>query len=269
MAVNKITPEFIGWCAKNVGMEQGSNDWRFAHRVLSADPKKYQKRVHQLGYRGLNSVLDAGSGFGQWSLALAKANDSVIAFDADPVRVDFLRLVCRELEIENIEVHHDTLGSFIVPDSSVDGVFCYGTIFLGDWLGALSRFHDALRPGGLLYVNANDIGWYLYLRETRHNATFDYKPGDSLLEAACETLSHRKGLRHEGKHLIISPSELRKALVEIGYERIVQDREGLINRPRFMRLIRKDGGFLLGRYKGFIAVHEALSIAQKSRICHD
>ena len=48
--------------------------------------------------------LDAGCGFGQWSLALASLNERVNACDVSQLRVDFLSDMVRQLDVTNVVI---------------------------------------------------------------------------------------------------------------------------------------------------------------------
>src|SRR3954454_24056465 len=45
---------------------------------------QFRQRVDMIGFAGAEHVLDAGCGYGQWSVALAEANARVSACDRDP-----------------------------------------------------------------------------------------------------------------------------------------------------------------------------------------
>jgi len=59
----------------------GQNAAAFLERVYGGGFEKYSTRLSQHGFRGFCRVLDAGCGFGQWTLALSWMNQSVEAVD--------------------------------------------------------------------------------------------------------------------------------------------------------------------------------------------
>lgn len=242
------------------GIAQESNDGQFLLRVFSGRPTRYIKRIRRLGFEEKKSVLDAGSGFGQWTIVLAQMNQSVLAFDASPVRINFLDSLLQELSIKNVQTSVCSLPDIPLEYHHVDGVFCFGTIFISPWIASLEKLSSTLAPGGTLYVNANDIGWHLYLYETMRNKTADYNPGESLLDSLARTRAYKNGDETPDLkgQIIISRPELRQKLEELGFASIRQGRDGQTQQG-FVRGRFLSPRLFPARYKGFDAVHEALA----------
>lgn len=68
----------------------GHNDRLFLQRIYADGLDKYTDRLQAIGFAEHEHVLDAGCGYGQWSLALAGMNQAVSACDISPLRVNFL-----------------------------------------------------------------------------------------------------------------------------------------------------------------------------------
>ena len=170
----------------------------FARRVFSRSVESYAARLAQYGFSGRGAVLDAGCGFGQWSLALATTNASVESCDIQDERVDFLRELARLAAVENLRATRGDLAALPHPDASFDAVFCYGALFLTPWRESLGELMRVLRPGGILYVNANGFGWYKHLWTTQHNRTVGYEPRLQAARALLNTWRYDRGEPAEG-----------------------------------------------------------------------
>ena len=62
------------WVANNREQITG-NDAAFLSRVYQTGLTKYQERLRAISFYGLRHVLDAGCGFGQWTLSLSGLNE--------------------------------------------------------------------------------------------------------------------------------------------------------------------------------------------------
>jgi SAM-dependent methyltransferase len=122
----------------------------------------YDERIRWLGLDGLDVVLDAGCGIGQWSVALAAANGRVEAVDIDTGRLLVAGRMHEAMGVENVTIRNAPLERLPLPAASVDGIFCYGVFMFANMPQALAEFARVLRPGGRLYLNANATGWYVY-----------------------------------------------------------------------------------------------------------
>lgn len=236
------------------------NDGQFLWRVFSGGPQRYVRRLRRLGFEGKNSVLDAGSGFGQWSIILAQLNDQIFAFDSDPKRVAFMDSLLKELGITNVTTAVGKLPDIPLGYPMFDGVFCFGTIFLSPWKTSIRNLASALEPGGHIYVNANYLGWQLRLYETKPNEAEDYSPEESLLDSLKKTSTYK----NEGKvdstrgHIIITRAELKRECEAIGLSSIRQGPDGAVSSGfanRRFRITR----FFPRSYKGWDTVHEVLA----------
>ena len=107
----------------------GPNDYNFVNRVFKNGINTYISRIKQYEFCGKQKVLDAGCGFGQWSLSLAHLNKEVYSCDADQLRVNFSQSMFRELGVENIITKQSVIDCLPYPNDYFNVVFCYGVIF--------------------------------------------------------------------------------------------------------------------------------------------
>lgn len=200
-------------------------------RIYSDGLKKYEDRIVQYGFKGFEHVLDAGCGFGQWSLVLSDLNKKVSSIEFQKNRVNSAKEIAKELNKENIDFTQGSIENLPYGDGSFDAVFCYGVLFLTDWKKSLSEFCRVLKPNGKIYVNANGNGWYYNLIINEHNKTIDYNPREYAIDAFLNTerYNNNKKLYKSGHDVIIEKTEIRSEMKHLGFTDIQIDGEGKIN----------------------------------------
>lgn len=188
------------------------NDANFARRLFSGDLTRYRARIEQFGICSSDTILDAGAGFGQWSVAFSEVAKSVHAYEVDPKRVEFLDWMASHLKIQNVIARQGCLEKLPYPSNMFDFVFAYGSVFLTDWKVSIASLIKTLKPGGRLYMSLNDIGWYLYLWESEHNKDQIYDPKGDIPRIFQNTLAYDRGLPlvrgQEDSHSIITQQKL-------------------------------------------------------------
>jgi len=234
----------------------GDNDRAFLRRVFSRDLDVYRRRLQAIGFVALDCVLDAGCGFGQWTLALAELNDHVSSIDLRQSRIAVLKDILRHLGINNVAAHAGRLEQLPYPDGSFDSVFCYMALFYTDWLAALDELTRVLKRGGRLYVTANGIGWYMHLWSNRPNAAPDYDPRDVVARTFADTVAYERSRRPPTTQIIIEPQVLIEALEERGFTILDRGDEGTIHAAPDAPAPQP---FFSGSYFGQVGCYEILA----------
>lgn len=126
-------------------------------------PGYYAARLRALGLEGLDLVVDAACGTGQWTVALAGLNARAEGVDIDAGRLLTARELARAMNAANCAFSHARLEELPYPDGTVDALFCRGAFMFSDTARTLSEFRRALRPGGLAYLDANGPGWTAHM----------------------------------------------------------------------------------------------------------
>lgn len=241
----------------------GHNDYLFLERTFGEGLGKYVDRLRSIGFTGKGKVLDAGCGYGQWSLALAEMNETIESCDITPSRVQFLETLAVHLNVTNLTVKVSTINAMPYSDNYFDAVFCYGVIFLTPWHQSLVELIRVLKPGGSLYVNANGLGWYMFLWCEEHNKANDYDPKAITAKCLSDTLAYdRLGIYKPGMNLIIEPAAMIKTLSMLGFSCVQLGSEGSLYSPTS---IHRPQPFFIGSFGGCTAVFEIL--AQKPLSC--
>ncbi len=233
----------------------------FLNRVYQSGLDPYRRRLTAHGFGGHGRVLDAGCGFGQWTLALAELNSQVVAIDHKAERLMFVRRALAAAGHTNVAVRRAQLDRLPDDLGTFDAIFCYSVLPWTPWRQVIPELARVLRPGGLLYVNAQGFGWYTFLWETRHNATQDYDPRLVAGQALCNTVRYDQGLRPEpGIDVLIEPEALKEAMTAAGLVDLRQGPEGTVFlAPPADGPLRP---FFAAEYGGFLGVYEILARAR-------
>ena len=120
----------------------------------------YVRRCQAVGLAGLGTVVDAGCGMGQWSIALSLLNRSVQAVDVDSVRLLTANRVAAALGRDNVAFMNGSLHALPLADDEADALICYSVIMFADLDLALREIRRVLRPGGRFLVMVDLWRWH-------------------------------------------------------------------------------------------------------------
>jgi SAM-dependent methyltransferase len=229
-----------------------NNDKNFLQRIYNDGLSKYIDRLKSIGFIEFDSILDAGCGFGQWSLALAQLNKSIISIDVSSERVDFINKLIKYYKIKNIQAMVQSIEDPSFREGMFDAIFCYSVIYNCSYTRVVKQFYRMLRPGGELYICSNSIGWYIYNIVANPNACKDFSPSNSAVGAINSSFEMLAGGSRDPNYDYIMPSSgLCRLLVKCGFEILYVGGEGTYG----------DSGnsFFLSEYMGLEAVYEVLA----------
>ncbi len=231
-------------------------DREFYERVWATDLDVYRERLKALGFEGLDDILDAGSGNGQWTLCLAERNTHVSAIDVSESRLNATKCLLDHLGVRNCDLINGTIESCELPDSAFDAIFSYSVLYFTDHRHSLREFFRVLKPGGVIYVCTNGLGWYIYNLLTPHNPSSDFDIREMAIEAIGNTFEFlAEGHRQPNAQLAISSQMLGSEAAAAGFADITLGGEGtLASRPGFT-----PQSFFESRYHGLEGVYEMLA----------
>lgn len=222
--------------------ELGENDRRFIERVYGSGAETYADRLRAVGLDRCERVLDAGCGFGQWSLCLAGLGAEVVGVDVSDLRVRVANAALaaagaagaagHALQDHALRGHalQGGLDALPLESASMDGVFCYGTLFCTPWKESLAEFARVLRPGGRLYFSANELGYILNMWGERPHRSSDFDPREAAANTFRNTLEYEKhGTAPQGGQILITRDEARAELDRLGFDVIALAAEGSVN----------------------------------------
>lgn len=234
-----------------------TRDYQFLQRVYATPEKRYANRLKAVGFCDRSNVLDAGCGFGQWSLALAHLNKRVCAVDVHIQRLRFLREIVEKSDVKNLHVKMSLLEQLPYDDNAFDAVFCYGVLFCTDWKKTLREFYRVMKKGAVLYLTATGIGWYAHLWKNKPNETHDYNPRLYAAQSFMNTVQYNNaGTVPRYADVIIEQTELTDYLSVVGFHVMAVGDEGTL---RVNKNGRKPKPFFKGEYYGLEGVYEILA----------
>ena len=181
----------------------------------------YSARLRTIGFEGMQKVLDAGCGMGQWSIALSRLNQKVEGVDINMGRL----LVAQDLaqsmgKKQNCNFSYSSLESLPFEDGSLDGIFCYGTFMFTNMEKTLNEFHRKLGAGGIMYLNANTWGQYAHLLFDRGLRGRNW----SLIKSAIKMTL--KTFLRPNQNALVRENWLRRKLIKTGFSEVMVGDEG-------------------------------------------
>lgn len=134
------------------GRESGMPDADYWNSFF--DAPEILKRL-QVAPRGTESVVEFGSGYGTFTLPLARmTRGRIVALDIEPGLVRSLAHTARTEGMHNVEViERDFVGHGTgLADGSVDHALLFNILHIEDPVGLLREARRVLRPGGTVSV---------------------------------------------------------------------------------------------------------------------
>ncbi len=131
--------------------------------IFEAGIDYWHERLRDMGVlKKGSSVLEVGSGFGQWLIAFAREVGEVVGIEPHPgIRADSLGKI-RELGLEErISVLDAAAEHIPFPDERFDIVLCTGVFQFTRQNQALKEMNRILKSGGTLALAVNGIGIFL------------------------------------------------------------------------------------------------------------
>lgn len=213
---------------RTLDLHLGSNDIAFLKRVYATPAERYLARLRAIDFLGKGHVLDAGCGFGQWSVQLAALNDHVVSLDTDADRITFARAYARRQGVTNLNTLRGRVEHLPYEDARFDAVFCYGTLQHTGWREAIAELGRVVRPGGIVYVSGNGFGWYAHLWLNRPNQASDYDPRSYAAKTFENTVRYEASgvFPAPGGDVLVEQTSLVAFVRELGLEVIASGAEG-------------------------------------------
>jgi ubiquinone/menaquinone biosynthesis C-methylase UbiE len=208
-----------------------SRDRDFLKRVYGRGLEFYMNRLKAIDFVGFAHVLDAGCGFGQWSLALSVLNKRVSAIDRNKIRLEIGSRIAEEFTASNISFLVGSLEEVPHKNSSFDAIWCYSSIYQTNYYKTLREFYRLLRRKGLVYISANDWGWHVYNIIVNHNPSRDFSSRRYAVKTMLNTLRYSLTNKYVSNVDLVMPKNTTVNLMKnVGFKNVNSGGEGCIVR---------------------------------------
>ena len=249
--------ECLGACLEEYAGLLEPREEALCQRVFAPPLQRYVDRLKALRFTGLERVLDACSGFGQWSVALSLLNQLVDACDISPPRVDILRKLASLADIGNINAVTGSLGALPYEDDSFDAAFCYVSLNCTAWKESLRELYRVLKPGGQVYLTSNGFGYHVRMWVEEPHKTAHRSPRFFTALSLQNTLEYEEhGTPPELGQIIVEKDEMREFLRETGFTIVSLEAEGHIDMSNGEH---PPTPFFPGEYRGLTCCYEVLA----------
>lgn len=255
---NKFLNTFLPPIILSFKNELSDSDYLFLKRVYQHGIANYINRLKSINFEDLDFVLDAGCGFGQWSISLSFLNNkNVFSIDQDPQRISFLQKMIKNLNVSNIFPKSGSIENLPYKDNKFDSVFSYSVLYFSDYRKSLLEFHRVMKSNGKLYICSNGLGWYLYNLLQPHNPSSDFDPRKMAMDTLKNTLDFHEGkVLDEGGQIVISAEKIVEYLTDLGFRCLQYGEESSIgNRKKYKYQKNFEGKFC-----GIESVYEIIAI---------
>tara|TARA_B100000700_G_C15062736_1_gene867009 strand:+ start:10456 stop:11271 length:816 start_codon:yes stop_codon:yes gene_type:complete len=225
------------------------------------DLSPYIERLIGIGFNEKGKVLDAGCGYGQWSIALECLNNNVLGVDIEPKRIAFCEALSKRLSLKNnnyicntiAEMEGDYLNTF-------DAIFSYSSLELTPFLETIQSFYSMLKTKGKLYLSCYDLGWMIYLIENKHGENKCYDSRKWAIECIKNTnsyLANKKFNKSSSNDGMYIPQDIiLDKLSLIGFEIISVCGDGLTTNEEG----RGTYPFAISEYDSYTALYEIICV---------
>jgi ubiquinone/menaquinone biosynthesis C-methylase UbiE len=222
--------ELKGLPAKYAAYLKSPRDRDFLLRVYGRGIDFYLDRLKGIDFVDHEHVLDAGCGFGQWSLALSMLNRNVWGVDVDESRLQVGKEIGQELRTSNIVYLVGSIEQLPFCSETLDAVFSYSTVYQTNYLHSINEFYRVLKGGGKVYLSTNDWGWYLYNLIRRHNPSEDFNPRKYALIVMLKSVLCLFTKKASSKTDLVMPVKVTLSSMEkVGFRNLIVGAEGTLS----------------------------------------
>ena len=204
-------------------------DQQFFRRVYNTPLEIYQDKLSSIEFSNKHQILDAGCGFGQWTIPLSKLNQTVYAIDSDHNKITIAKKISNFYKLQNNQFQVSSVEDLPFKNNEFDAIFSYSVIYWTDVKKTIQEFFRILKHGGKIYFVGNGLGWSAYNLVTGHSTAQDFNARNHALKTIIETMKFSlTGKRKKGQAIFLSPSSLVKYMKNVGFNRIRYGPEGYL-----------------------------------------
>ena len=227
----------------------------FLRRIYNQDLDPYIGRLAK--YENLQNhslILDLGSGFGQWSMALSKYNSHIVSLELELPRLKVQDNLVQNLELKNISLCNSNMVHLPFSKDTFDCIYAYSSIYFEDHTKVLNEISRVLKHQGTVYLNVNSFGWYIKNLFARNRKYGEYNIRLMAFKSITSYFLGKLRIKKiPGSQSILKPKSLVKELSSLGFKDV---------------FISEDGGkseykFFKHKYIFFTSVYEVMGVINK------
>lgn len=202
---------------------------QFFNRIYATPREVYDSRIKQINFIDKNNVLDAGCGYGQWTVSLSNFNTNVCALDLDLNKIKIAKKIINPQQNQPL-FQVGSIENLPFNDNQFDAVFSYSVIYWTDYKKTLKEFFRVLKPAGKVYFVTNGLGWSIFNLFTGHSSAPNFSARKHALKTIFETIKYTlTNNRKPGQSLFMTPKQIINYLKEVGFRNISFAEEGYLN----------------------------------------
>lgn len=184
----------------------------------------YEQRIRALGFVGMENILDAACGNGQWSVVLASLNKNICGIDIQADSVGVASRLSEAHGYANASFQCASMDQLPYPDVHFDAIVCYSAMMYTDYAKTLREFHRVLKPGGRAYVSVDSTGWLLHLLLDKGIRKLSWK--NTIMYGKRLVFRFYNQLKGRTKNPVITRGYFKKIILNAGFDLVTIGPEG-------------------------------------------
>ncbi len=204
-------------------------DRDYYYRMWNTSLESYFNRLIQLGFLDIGRVLDAGSGYGQWSYCLSLLGNNVLGLEYDLERVEACNYFLERINCHNMEFRKGSIEDMELDNESFDGVFSFAAIQCSNFKKSFREINRILKTNGLFFFNASDLGWFIYNIIEDHNPSEGFSSSQWAIDSIYSSINYfiTDNFHKKDRENLLMPKEvIMSELKDIGFEIVQSGRQG-------------------------------------------
>jgi len=209
---------------------KNENDRIVFNRVYGKSLTLYKNRLKILKMTKKKKILDAGCGFGQWTLGMSELNEEVYSIDLDYNDLLITKIISQSVDKQNISLLSGSIEELPFSDNSFDAVFSYSVLYYTDFKKTVKEYYRVLKPGGVFYASVIGVGWCLNRIMSNQNFTSELSVRKYAIDTLLSSINYLfKGEQKKGSSIALTPNWFLKYLSSVGFKKIICAPEGKIH----------------------------------------
>lgn len=187
-----------------------------------------KQKLKYTGFNGLNLVIDAACGSGNWSYILSGLNKHVVGFDNSIEHIKAARK--NYSDSLNLNFICASLVNQPIKNLQADAIICADSLMFANPIITLKNFHNILKQNGIVYISVNSIGWIPNVIINRGIKRMDRSKINMGIRIILDTLIRRLfNPNYRIQSTVYTLKDLKKIAERTGFEVVYAGYEGTYN----------------------------------------